>query len=277
MSDKPHIRRGMELGADDYIEKPFTIPELVKAVRVRFEKQAELVQRAERKLQELRTSLSLALPHELVTPLNSILGFSSLLKDSVLPPEEVQECARHINEAACRLQRLVENFCFYAHLEVSATDPQKRADLIRSEQYPVVDLLASAAQKVARNHRREQDLSLNLEEATLVVSPSYLQRLVTELVDNAFKFSQPGTLVSLHSRHVETGYHLTVEDQGKGMTAEQIDHVGAHIQFERKFQEQQGSGLGLAISRRLAEAHRGSLWIESTPGKGTKVQVILGR
>src|SRR5215831_3841679 len=81
IADKMNIRQGMELGADDYLTKPFTIAELIATVKARLEKQAAIKRQAERKLEELRGNISLALPHELLTPLTGILGLSSLLME----------------------------------------------------------------------------------------------------------------------------------------------------------------------------------------------------
>ena len=69
-TDKITMRKGMELGADDYLTKPFSPKELMASVNARLEKQAELQRLSDRKLNELRGNLTLALPHELRTPLN---------------------------------------------------------------------------------------------------------------------------------------------------------------------------------------------------------------
>src|SRR5262249_51784780 len=112
ISDKVNIRQGMELGADDYLTKPFSIPELLAAVKARLEKQSAIVRQAEKKLEELRGNISLALPHELLTPLTGILGFSSLLAENYdrLRPTELFELANNLQQSALRLQRTVENF-----------------------------------------------------------------------------------------------------------------------------------------------------------------------
>jgi signal transduction histidine kinase len=68
---------------------------------------------------------------------------------------------------------------------------------------------------------------------------------------------------------------LTIADQGRGFSTEQITKVGAYMQFDRKMQEQQGLGLGLIIAKRLTELHGGTLAIQSDPGTATTVSVKL--
>jgi DNA-binding response OmpR family regulator len=98
-TEKISVRRGMEMGADDYLTKPFTHKELVSAVNTRLEKQAEMQRHSDKKLDELRGNITLALPHELRTPLNGILGLASLMMDNYakLPPEEVLESDRELS------------------------------------------------------------------------------------------------------------------------------------------------------------------------------------
>jgi two-component system, sensor histidine kinase and response regulator len=139
----------------------------------------------------------------------------------------------------------------------------------------VKDFIAGAAQKRASAFKRTNDLSLDLAEACIQVSYPKLDKIVGELVDNSFKFSNAGTPVSVQGKPGDTGYQLSVTDKGRGLTPEQITALGAHMQFERKFYEQQGSGLGFAIARRLTEVHGGSLKISSVAGQSTTVEVIF--
>ncbi len=107
------------------------------------------------------------------------------------------------------------------------------------------------------------------------MSEEYLGRIVDELVQNAFKFSQSGARVSVVLSPSPGGVTLVVRDHGRGFSTEHITKVGAYMQFERKLHEQQGLGLGLTIAKRLTELHGGTLTIESERGSSTAVTVRL--
>ncbi len=159
MGDKPLIRRGMELGADDYLTKPFTLAELLGAVRTQLDKKAAITEQAEQKLDQLRGNISTALPHELLTPLTAIIGFSSLIVEdhATMPPAEMVESARHIHQSAVRLRRMIENFLLCAQIDLAAADPGRLAG-IRAARCPALpETLERAAARVAAEQRREGD------------------------------------------------------------------------------------------------------------------------
>jgi signal transduction histidine kinase len=276
-TDKVNMRRGMELGADDYVTKPFTPKELLAAVNTRLDKQAELQRQSDRRLDELRGNITLALPHELRTPLNGIMGLANLMIEdhATMPPEEVLESSRFIYESALRLHRLIENFLVYSQIELMASE-SKTIDVSSAITPSVVQTIApEQARKVAGRHRREGDLLLRVAPASLFVPPENLAKIVEELVDNAFKFSEPGKPVLLATEIVDHNCQIIVTDKGRGMTEEQITHIGPHIQFERKTVEQQGAGLGLFIAKRLTELLGGQWRVDSTPAEGTTVRVTF--
>jgi signal transduction histidine kinase len=110
---------------------------------------------------------------------------------------------------------------------------------------------------------------------SLRILEEYLKKLTEELVDNAFKFSEAGKNVYLTVTANESHCVFQVTDYGRGMTSQQISDIGAYMQFNRKFYEQQGSGLGLAIARRITDMHGGRLSIESIPNQQTTITVKL--
>lgn len=274
LSDKPGMRQAMELGADDYLVKPFTIKELIAAVEARFQKQDLLERSSDEKLEELRGNLSFALPHELVTPLNSILGFSSLILESAESPE-IKEYAGLIRGAGVRLQTLVEKFLLFAQLEALAADARQRMAAASGARSETADTIIAAAERASQQAGRADDLKMEISPAEHSIRESHLSRLVQELLENAFKFSDEGSPVVIRSRRALDGFVVEVADHGRGMSPENIKKIGAHLQFDRKLQEQQGSGLGLAICRRIADLHGGTMDIQSEPERGTRVSVRL--
>jgi len=128
------------------------------------------------------------------------------------------------------------------------------------------------AKNVAVRHKREADLALRVEPIKVLIPSENLQKMVEELVDNAFKFSEPGKPVSVGAAIAGDQFELTIADKGRGMTAEQISNIAPHIQFDRKTYEQQGAGLGLVIAKRMTELLGGQFSITSKPGVETVVR-----
>ncbi|HLH53723.1 MAG TPA: response regulator [Verrucomicrobiae bacterium] len=279
LADHAGMRHGMELGADDYLPKPFSIEALYAAVDARLKKAQTVREEAERKLSDLRDNISLMLPHELRTPLNGILAYGEMLSAgaATLPPEDVAEMGQVIHESGRRLERLIENFLIYAQIELLGTDPQKLNAMRSKRTSAPAQLIEKHARAQARNANREADLSFDLDERPLPISEDYLAKIVDEIVQNAFKFSDAGRAVGVSLKDSPGGVSLCVTDHGSGFSTEHITRVGAYMQFDRKMHEQQGLGLGLWIAKRLTELHGGTLTINSQAESGTTVTIRLPR
>jgi len=277
LTEKSTVRKGMNLGAEDYLTKPFQEEELLSSIEARLRDKNNERKRAEQKLDELRQSMSKSIPHELLTPLNGILGFSELLHENAqhLRPAEVQEMAGSIHESGQRILRLVNKFIAYSELELAAADPFKMTAMREALCLDVQPEIEKAARDAAREAGRGADLETDCCNARAKIDCRRLYQAVFELAGNAFVYSASGQKVRISGRQRNGMYQLEVQDSGRGMTREQVASLGAYIQFDRAFYEQQGTGLGFAVAKRTFEAHGGSLEITSEKGKGTMVKAVF--
>ena len=277
ISSVERMRQGMELGADDFLPKPFTPGQLLAAVKARLEKHVILIRQAETKLALLREHLSTALPHELRTPLNGILGYADILRKQFtdLEPREVAQMAERIYKNGKRLNRLVENFLIYAQIEIVKMDYQKIEQLRKNRAGNTEKIVDTVVCQRAYEAERTGDLTMRLSQGAVAMSAEYFSKVVEELFDNAIRYSRKGSPLEVESEVKGDVFVLRIRDQGRGMSAEQLHSIGAYMQFDRKVYEQQGSGLGLTVAMRLTEIHGGFLKLESEYEEGTTVTVTL--
>lgn len=277
LADAKGMRHGMELGADDYLPKPFKIEELYAAVDARLRKVKTVREDAERKLSQLRNQITLMMPHEMRTPLNGIISNAELLAFSSdsLQPAEIAEMGREISTSGRRLERLIENFLIYAQLEIVANDPESIAALREATTLKPGEIARATAINDADHCGRLPNLVIESVNVPVAIAEDYFKKIVTELVQNALKFSESGSPVIIRLTATAAALELTVSDRGRGFSTEHIRRIDAYVQFERKMQDQEGLGLGLNIAKKLVELHGGNLAIESQVGIGSTVTVKL--
>lgn len=271
------IRHGMELGADDYITKPFGREELLNAVQSRLARRTLFEQQSEQRVRAARDKLLRMLPHELRTPLVGILGIGELLSQDAegLTPDEISEYADMIITSGQQLYRLIENHLLYAQLELYARDPASEYPFDEEQVAAVIAVIPDTCSRIANSYSRINDLTVSLQPAAIRITRQDLAKIVYELVDNAYKFSKTGAAVAVTGSVQDNHYLLTVSDRGRGIAPEHLTQIEAYVQFERATFEQQGSGLGLAITQQLVNITGGTLTIDSTVGGGTVVSVKL--
>jgi signal transduction histidine kinase len=297
LSDTVDKLKGFEVGAVDYVTKPFQYTEVVARVKAHLtirqlqrnlhaqniqlqellEKERKSLERERKMVDDLRLNLSLSLPHELRTPLSAILGFCQLLeKIKGLPPSsKVFEYARRIHKNGLRLYRLVENSLLYAHLKLLKYTPDERRSWQSEGTVDAKPFITAVAEHMAEEVYREEDLVLELEDARVRVTPGNFEKILVELLNNAFKFSESGSRIRIKTTVNRHLCIVSITDHGRGMNSEQIANVGAYMQFERQEYEQQGNGLGLIISSLLAQLEGGVLSIDSTAQQGTTVSTVF--
>lgn len=277
LADRTHVRRGMSLGAEDYLTKPFTMAELKGAIEAAMLRMKRIAEAHENTMTRLRRNIVQALPHEMRTPMMGIIGYADMLHEDyeLLSPEQVRDFAASLVRSSRRLENVVETYIAYARLEVLMSDPEAR-EAMRGKQCELSEQIIETAQATAARYQRENDLVLNLTASQVAIDADNLATVIDQLLDNAFKFSKAGSKVSVETRERGDRVEILVLDFGRGIPPGALDKLGgAFMQFDRPDQQQEGSGLGLAIATRLIRLHGGTITFKSRPRVETLVEVTL--
>lgn len=272
MTGRPDLvtpRKGMEAGADDFLVKPFSSESLINCLEARFRRGSVSWRVEDQMLAQLRTMVPPNLPHECFTPLAGIIGLTEILKSDAFGtlPEEVRDIHNDIHLSALRLHRTLRNYLLILDLQSATTE--KPPPIPASE---VTKSIQAGLEEALRLNNRKADVKVHLNPCSILANPSDISRIVEELVDNACKFSRQGTPIKVE---FDANGCLHVTDKGRGLTSEEINHLGVFHQFDRKKHEQQGLGLGLVLVQKLALCSKGDFTLQSQLGIGTSAQVTF--
>jgi two-component system, sensor histidine kinase and response regulator len=272
MTGRPELvtpRKGMEEGADDFLVKPINLTALINCVKARFSRASISWRLEDDTVAQLRSLVPSNLPHELFTPLTGIIGLMEILRSdpTSFSPAEVDDIHKDIYNSALRLNRTVRNYLFILDLQTPPASPV-------TVQTPreVDKFICAGVREALRLNPRREDVTIDVKPCSLKIKPDDLVLIVEELIDNACKFSRHGTSIKIT---LGTDGRLIVADMGRGLTAQQIDEIGAFKQFDRKKQEQQGLGLGLVLVKKLTAEYNAKFSIISQPGEGTQVEIAF--
>jgi two-component system sensor histidine kinase/response regulator len=270
---RPDIRTGKQLGADDYLVKSVDLEDLLVVVRAKLDRALTIQQQSRREMDDLKRNLLSMLSHEFRTPLTYITGYVDLIQEGEWSAEDLQKFLARIKGGSNRLNRLVEDFLLLVRFE---TNDARQAYLMDKGSFNnwasltarVFDLLheAAAARQVTLLREIEPDLP------PVEVHEGYLEDAVMRLVDNGIKFSKhSGGHVWIEVAVDGERVRCTVKDDGVGIPADEMEKMFDRFhQINRQRNEQQGAGIGLAIVKNIVDLHRGEVACTSTEGVGSE-------
>jgi PAS domain S-box-containing protein len=229
----------------------------------------------DREVEEIKSDFISIVSHELRTPLTAIKGFLSMtLKGDFGELSEKQyHYLSRVYQSNQRMIDLVEDLMDATYIESGKITLTIRPIAMENVINEVVSELAGkgAANQIMLNVRRRQRLPLVLADETR------LHQIVLNLVDNAIKYSMPGTNVEIDFRIQGDDLITTISDHGVGISKHQIDRL--FTKFGRIFNplsiQAGGTGLGLYIVKNLVESHGGRIWATSQEGKGSRFHFSL--
>ncbi|MHB1500045.1 MAG: sensor histidine kinase [Candidatus Dormibacteria bacterium] len=224
----------------------------------------------ERRLSRAHQELLANLSHDLRTPLASLTLLAETLNGEARgDPVATKEFASRIAKEAAHLHELVSGILDLARLEAGA----ERANL------EVVDLLEVVRQVCAglapQAHERRQTLRCSGQPTVARADPARLQRALSNILDNAIKFTGEGGVISVAAEEVGGCPTISVKDTGSGIAASALPRIFDRFYTGDRSRSGSGSGLGLAIARQAVELQGGRIEVSSRPGSGTEVRIQL--
>jgi two-component system, OmpR family, sensor histidine kinase KdpD len=225
--------------------------------------------RGEAERSQLQSALLQSVTHDLRTPLASITASVTGLLDreADFGPEERRDLLETIRQEAVRLNRLVGNLLDLSRLRAGALTPSKRPAAIDE----LVEGVVGRMEPTLRHHTVELNLREDLPEVPMDVVQ--VDQALTNILENAAKFSPPGSRILVQAARWEDFVQVRIADQGPGIPAQKRSIV--FEPFARGEAEGSATGLGLAIAHAVVTAHGGTIRIEEAPGGGTAVILRL--
>jgi len=281
----------MKLGAHDFLLKPLKAEQIRLVVdkcreKITLNRENRALKSANEKLRELQVvkdKFIAITSHELRTPVSHLRGYLAILNEDyfhTLSAEEQNDCMRVINAAVLDLEQIVTDMSDLLALEQDAL-------VMKRESTDLNDLLAQIVHEFKRTvQERRQNLSWHPcpQMPAVYVDRLKIKVLVSELMQNAIKFTPDGGCIELSLQQEGEFGVVSVRDTGVGIAAEDLGRI-----FEKFYEVQSsdhhsssktgfmggGLGLGLSLARAIAEAHDGGIKVKSAPDKGSTFQFFL--
>lgn len=228
-----------------------------------------------RKLENLRRDFVANVSHELRTPITSIKGFvETLVENRDMDDEERERFLGIIARQSNRLYAIIEDLLKLSRIELESDRGEIQLDSTNIA--PVLRDAIGSCESSARTKNIRVELSTD-ESIRARINAPLLEQAIVNLLENAIKYSEPGTSVQLSASLVDKVLKISVRDQGVGIASEHLPRL-----FERFYtvdkartRAQGGTGLGLAIVKHIVLAHGGNVTVESEVGKGSTFTIIL--
>ena len=208
--------------------------------------------------------------HELKTPISIINGNIELTLSKNRTAKEYQKTLKETAIDANKLSQTLNNVLDLAR---SQADNFK----VNLKTFSLSKIVEDASEIAASPARLKQITVKSTLEKNIYISghSDKLIRSILNIIDNAVKYSPEKTIIKINLTKKGRHAHLEIKDQGKGISHKDLPHVFDRFYRADNVKNIQGSGLGLAIAKGIITAHQGNLTIESTPGRGTKVTIII--
>lgn len=226
----------------------------------------------EREMDRMKTEFISTAAHELRTPLTSIRGFSEiLLRREDIKEKERQKFLTYISDQSVNLTAIIDDLLNISRIESGLGFSLSKVPFDIAK---VIKGMMPHFQEQPSGHRFK--VMLPKEPVEVKVDRDKIEQVLKNIFGNAIKYSPDGGTILITGEVVEGHYQVSIEDQGIGMTSEEVERI-----FEKFYRADAsntaipGTGLGMSIVKYLVEAHGGRVWVKSRKGMGTTVRFTL--
>ncbi len=273
---------GRELGADDYVTKPFVPDDLLVAVSGKLRRHRQLQQKHVEQVTNLKQSIMTILYHEFQTPLTYVVAYNDMLQQEVdgVTTDALRSYLSGIDAGATRIRRLIEDFILLMELETGEAEESYTLHRVPIQDYNMLILpLVEEYKPQMANKLQTLQIEIDPNAVPIYGYEQYLLQVLRCLLDNAMKFGEDGNQVALTVKRCEedpTYMCFEVSDTGRGIPEDMLSHIfEPFFQINREFYEDQGSGAGLAIVKRIVELHGGKVHVETVEGEGSTFSILI--
>jgi NtrC-family two-component system sensor histidine kinase KinB len=222
-------------------------------------------------LDQMRQDLSSMIYHDLRSPLGNVVSGLELLRSMVPADPAVESVIQVANRSVDRVQRLVSSLLDTSRLQAGqAVSNLQKTDLVQL----ITDAIGAIEANLAAGNY-QLDVDLQADELYVMIDADMIRRVVINLLENSMKFSREGSNLGIGIRYADEKVEVWVTDQGLGISPEDQEMIFEKFSRSKGVTKIKGLGLGLAFCKLAIEGHGGSIWVESTPGEGSKFSFSL--
>ncbi len=228
-----------------------------------------------RKLENMRKNFVANVSHELKTPITSIKGFvETLISGAIHNPDEAKRFLKIISRHSERLNAIIDDLLSLSSLEEDKDKKQLAFQISK------IKAIIRSAIELSNVKAIEKNIRINLdcpEDFFVKVNPALMEQAVVNLIDNAIKYSEADQRIDINVKTVNNHTVIHVKDHGCGISKKHLPHLFERFYVVDKARSRNlgGTGLGLAIVKHITQLHRGSVTVESEPGKGSTFSIKI--